>query len=105
VCWIGQVADKKNAPSRSALSAHGNGCNLQHFENTRSTHATTNAHGHANALGSTAFAFNECVPGQTLARNTIRMAHRDGAAIDVQAVARNAELVAAIESPERQRPR
>ncbi len=75
----------------------GEGQRLQHFKNPRSTHAATDAHGHAHALGTTALAFNEGVAREALARHTIGVAQGDGAAVHVQAIGRDAQLVAAVQ--------
>jgi hypothetical protein len=53
----------------------------------RRTHAATDAHGDDDALGAAALAFDEGVAGQALAGDAVGVAHGDGAAVDVQAVA------------------
>src|SRR6185369_564840 len=69
----------------------------EHLEDTRCAHSSANAHRHADALCTAALAFDEGVTGEALAAHAVGMAHRDGAAVDVQAVHRDAQLVGAIE--------
>ena len=70
---------------------------LQNFEHASRTHAAANAHGHAYALGTATLTFNQGVARQTLAGNTIGVAQRNRATVDVEAISRNAQLVAAVE--------
>src|SRR5690606_4845128 len=77
------------APSMAASS--------EHFEDAGRAHATADAHGHAHAPGAAAFALDERVAGQALARHAVGVAYSDGAAVDVQAVGRNAQLVSAVD--------
>eukprot|EP01136_Pigoraptor_vietnamica_P026122 Opistho-1_new@80828 len=72
-------------------------CALQHFEDAGRPHAAANAHGHRHALGTTALAFDEGMAGQALAAHAVGVAHRNGAAVHIQAVGRDAQLVAAVQ--------
>src|SRR5574343_1610288 len=69
----------------------------EHFEDAAGTHAAADAHGQGNAAGSPALAFDQGVARQALARHAVGMTHRNGATVDVQAVGRDAQLVAAIQ--------
>ena len=70
---------------------------LQDFENACSAHTATDAHRHANALGTTAFALDQGMAGQALTCDAVRMADGNGAAVDVEPVHGNAQLVGAIQ--------
>src|SRR6218665_1139856 len=70
---------------------------LQHLEDAGSAHAAAYAHGHTHAAGATAFAFDQRMAGQALARHAIGVAHGDGAAVDVQLLRGNAQPVAAVD--------
>jgi hypothetical protein len=55
------------------------------------------AHGHDHELGAPTPAFDERVTDEACAAHTVRMTHRNRAAVDVQTIVRDAEPVAAIE--------
>src|SRR6266849_336698 len=67
------------------------------FKQTRRAHATTNAHGHHAVFRFAPPAFDQEVPGQARPRHAIGVADRDRAAIDIELVRIDAELVAAID--------
>src|SRR5258705_13682436 len=67
------------------------------FEQTRRARAATDAHGHDSVFCLATPALDQEVAGQPRACHTVGMADRDRAAIDVQLVPIDAELVAAID--------
>src|SRR5713101_1220549 len=67
------------------------------FKQTRRAHAATNAHGHHAVFRLAPPALDQEVAGQPRAGHAIGMADRDRAAIDVELVRIDAELVAAID--------
>ena len=71
---------------------------LEHFKNTASAHATTNAHGDCHTLGPTAFAFDQGVACETLTAHTVRVTHGNGATVDVEAIGWNAQSIAALQN-------
>src|SRR6185295_1849343 len=75
----------------------------QDFEHAGSAHAAADAHRDDDLLGAAALAFDQRVTGEALAADAVRMADRDRAAIDVEPVHRDAELVGAIEHLHRER--
>src|SRR4051794_24711134 len=70
---------------------------LQHLEKPRRAHAAADAHGDDRVLRLAAAAFNQSVAGEARARHAVGMAHRDRAAVDIDLVGVDAELVAAIQ--------
>src|SRR4051794_31235672 len=70
---------------------------LQHLEQTRGAHAAADAHGHHRVFGLAAAALDQGVAGEPRARHAVGMADRDRAAVDVDLVRIDAELVAAIQ--------
>jgi hypothetical protein len=83
--------------------SHRQRSRFRELRTPRRPHAAADAHGDDDALGAAALAFDERVAGQALAGDAVGVAHRDGAAVDVQAVARDAQLVAAIDHLHRER--
>src|SRR5687767_606916 len=75
----------------------------EHFEHAGRAHAATDAHRDAHALGAAALAFDQRMTGEALAAHAIRMADGDRAAVDVELVHRDAELVGAIQHLHRER--
>src|SRR4051812_31891052 len=69
----------------------------QHFEQAGGAHPTTDAHRDHDELGAAAPALDERVPGETGARHPIGMAERDGAAVHVEPLVGNAQLVATVD--------
>src|SRR5436190_22179527 len=76
---------------------------LGDFKQPRRPHAAADAHRHDHQLRAAALAFDERVPDQAGARDAVRMADRDRAAVHVEAVVRDAELVAAVDHLYRER--
>src|SRR5579863_7627557 len=69
----------------------------ENLEQCRRAHTAAHAHGYNRVLNSPATPFNQRVRGQTIAGHAVRMSDGDGAAIDIEAIIGNAELVAAID--------
>src|SRR5690349_4231029 len=84
--------------SSSAQKASARSTALQHFEQSRRAHAAADAHRDHDITGAAALALDQRVTGHPRARHAVRMADRDRAAIDVEPVVRDAELVAAVEN-------
>src|SRR4051812_31252216 len=70
---------------------------LQHLKKPRRAHAASDAHGDDRIFRLAAAAFDQSVAGETRARHAVGMPHRDRAAVDVDLVGVDAELVAAIQ--------
>src|SRR5580692_11896435 len=70
---------------------------LKHLEQTGRAHAAADAHGHHGIFGLAAAALDQGVTGETRAGHAVGVADRDRAAIDVDLLRINAELVAAIQ--------
>src|SRR3990167_3207427 len=83
---------KRSSGVRSMLIGNRTSEDLEH---PGGAHATADAHRHAHPLGAAALAFDQRVAGQALARHAVGVAHGDGAAVHVELVVRNAQLVAA----------
>src|SRR4249920_3996403 len=66
------------------------------FEQTCRAHAATDAHGHHAVFRLAPPALDQQMPGQARAGHAVGMTNRDRAAIDVELVGIDAELVAAI---------
>ena len=75
------------------------------LEQPGGTHAAADAHGDHHQLRAAALAFDQRMAHEPRARHAIRMTQRDGAAIHVEPVVRNAELVAAVDAPAPRTPR
>src|SRR5690606_855448 len=79
-------------------------CSLQSIagsddlEQTGSTLATTNAHGHHHILDATALAFDQRMAGQARAGDTVGVADGDGATVHVQVFHRDAQTVTAVDN-------
>src|SRR5450830_332171 len=70
---------------------------LQDFEQAGRALAAADAHGHHDILDAAALAFDQGVAHQAGARHTVRMADGNRAAVDVEAVHRDAERVRAVQ--------
>src|SRR5205085_4927748 len=70
---------------------------LEYLEQPRGSHAAADAHRDDHVPGATALALDEGMAGHPGAGHAIRMADRDRAAIDVEQLVRNAELIPAID--------
>ncbi len=79
-------------PKLQAKKALGN------LKQPGSTHTSTNAHGNDDVFHATALAFDEGVADQAGAGGAVGVADSDGAAVDVQAVHRDAEFALAVEN-------
>src|SRR5438477_9109260 len=66
------------------------------FEYAGGTHAAADAHRDDAALGLAATALDQNVAGHARPAHAVRMADRDGAAVDIESLLRDAEPVAAI---------
>src|SRR6478672_7791658 len=75
----------------------------EHLEDARSAHAAADAHRDDDLLRAAALAFDQRMAGETLAADAVRMADRDRAAVDIEPVHRDAELVGAVEHLHRER--
>src|SRR4051794_9135524 len=67
------------------------------FEQASSAHAATDAHGDHDVLHPATLAFDQRGAGHARAAHAVGMADRDRATVHVQALLRNAELVAAVQ--------
>src|SRR3954453_11410315 len=70
---------------------------LQHLKKPCGAHAAADAHGDDRILRLAAAAFDQSVAGEARARHAVGMADRDRAAVDVELLGIDAELVAAID--------
>src|SRR3954453_18267207 len=70
---------------------------LQHLQKPRRAHAAADAEWVARLLRFAATAFDQSVAGEARARHAVGMAHRDRAAVDIDLVGVDAELVPAIQ--------
>src|SRR6516162_9708524 len=70
---------------------------MDDFEQARRAHAATDAHGHHAVFRLAPPALDQKVAGEPRASHTIGMADRDRAAVDVQLLRIDPELVAAID--------
>src|SRR5690349_19316818 len=102
----GGTLSRKNdrTSSRNACSSFvnarsiGSSCELlQNLEQTRRAHAAADAHGDHRVFGLAAAALDQSVTGEARAGHAVGMADRDCAAVDVDLVGVDAELVAAID--------
>src|SRR5687768_3987970 len=59
---------------------------LKDFEQAGRAHSAADAHRHDDIFGTAPLALDQSVAGQASARHAVRMADRDGAAIDVEPV-------------------
>src|SRR4051812_26442707 len=73
-----------------------------HFEKTRRAHAAADAHRHHHQLRLAALAFDERMADEARAAHPVGMAERDGPAIDVESLVRNAHTIAAIDDLDRE---
>src|SRR6266581_4543250 len=74
-----------------------------HLEKTRRAHAAAYAHGDDDVFRAAAPAFDERVAGEPRPGHAIGVAEGDRAAVDVQALVRDAEPVAAVNDLHRER--
>src|SRR6266851_7458031 len=70
---------------------------LSHLEQSGRAHAAADAHGNDDVADAAALAFDEGVAGEARGAHPVGMAYRDGAAVDVEPLHRDAEAVAAID--------
>src|SRR2546425_191058 len=84
--WGRAGADGRCAPGRSAP-----------LEQSRRAHAAADAHGADDVARAAALALDERVADHARAAHAVRMADGDGAAVDVQFLHRDSELVAAVD--------
>src|SRR5882757_8065178 len=70
---------------------------IHHLEQAGRAHAAADAHRHHDVLGLAAAALDQSMAGAARAGHAEGMADRDRAAVDVELVVGNAELVAAVE--------
>src|SRR5664279_4394495 len=75
----------------------------KHLEHAGRPHAAADAHRHDDALGAAPLALDQGVAGEALAADAVGMTDRDRAAVDVELVHGDAELVGAIEDLHRER--
>src|SRR5471032_2699727 len=73
------------------------GMESHHLEQAGGALPAADAHRHDDVFDAAALAFDQRVAGQARARHAIRVADGDRAAVDVQAVHRNAQLVGAVQ--------
>src|SRR3954451_9669861 len=76
---------------------------LDDFKQPRRPHAAADAHRHHHQLRAAALAFDERVADQARTRHAVGMADRDGAAVHVEPLIRDTELVAAVDHLYRER--
>src|SRR5262245_59372166 len=74
-----------------------------YFEQARRAHAAADAHRHHHQLGAAALALDQRVADEARAAHAVGVAERDRAAVDVEALVGNADVVAAIEHLYRER--
>src|SRR5262249_15831788 len=77
--------------------------NLMNLKEPGGAHAAADAHGDNRALGLAPAPFDQNVAHHARAAHAVGVADRDGAAVDVELVLRNAEAVAAVEHLARER--
>src|SRR5258707_5236724 len=91
-CGFYTAADRRNPPEAS-----------NHLEKTRGAHAPSDAHGDDDVLRAAALALYQCVAGEPRSGHAVGVAEGDRAAVDVQALVRDAEPVAAVDHLHRER--
>src|SRR5262245_48755329 len=69
---------------------------LRHLEQPGRPHPAANAHRHHHILHATALALDQRMADQSAAGGAVRMTNRDRAAVDVEPLVRDAELVATV---------
>src|SRR2546425_291299 len=84
--WSRAWAERRCASGRSG-----------HLEQARRAHAAADAHGADDVARAAALALDERVADHARAAHAVRMADGDGAAVDVQLLHRDSELVAAVD--------
>jgi hypothetical protein len=67
------------------------------FEQAGCAHAAADAHGDHHVLHAAAPTLDERMPDQARTRHAVGVAHGDGAAVDVEPVVGDAQLVAAVD--------
>ena len=90
-----RLTDAASATSSTALTSVD-------FEQTRRAHSAADAHGDDDMFRAAALAFDQCVARQTCAAHSVGVADRDRAAVHIQDLVGNAELVLAIEHLDRE---
>ena len=75
---------------------------LRDFEKACRAHAATDAHGADDVLGAPAFPFDQGVTHHAGAAHAVGMANRNSAAVHVQVLVRDAELIPAVENLNRE---
>src|SRR5437868_3368731 len=84
-------------PAKKPRTAAERRAALRNLKQARGAHAAADAHRHDHELRAPALALDERVAYQARAAHAVGMAERDGAAVDVEPVVRDADLVAAVE--------
>src|SRR6185436_10443539 len=73
-----------------------------HFEETGGAHAAADAHRYDHKLRLATLALDECMADEARAAHPVGMAERDGAAVHVEALVRDADAVAAVNHLDRE---
>src|ERR1700678_239311 len=98
-CAICRPRPREPPVTRTTLSFSSNSSRTpisNHLEQPGGTLAAADAHGDDHQLGATPPTFDERVSGEARAADPVGMTDRDGTAIDVQPLVRNAQLIAAV---------
>src|SRR5215208_2028554 len=90
-------------PGIASLATLPCGEGSRHLEQPGGAHAAADAHRADDVLGAAALALDEGVADHAGAAHAVGVADRDRAAVDVERVVRDAELVAAVEHLHRER--
>src|SRR5690242_1058456 len=88
---------------KTSAGAYAFRARLDHLEQAGRAHAAADAHRHDDVLHAAALAFDERVADEARSGDAVGMAHRDRAAVHVEALVRDAELVAAVDHLHRER--
>src|SRR5438046_4922309 len=96
-CGAASSESSAPAPLRRQARAIRRGSSMHYLEEARGTHAAADAHGDDDVLGAAAAAFDQRVADEARARHAVGMANRDGAAVHVELVVRDAEAVTAVD--------
>src|SRR4051812_33488815 len=93
----GRLLFSTNARGYGSRPSPGRPWLLQHLEQTRGAHAAADAHGNNGVFRLAAAAFDQRVAGEARTRHAVGVADRNRAAVDIDLVRIDAELVAAID--------
>src|SRR5262245_31173995 len=95
------MKSRSSPPPRPSPKGEG-ALSSSDFEESGSTLPAPDAHRHDHVLHAPALAFDQRMPDQPRAGDAVRMADRDRAAVHVERIVGDAELVAAIDHLDRE---